>query len=237
MENIMPTKGGSAFSGKVFCVIPAYNEAKNIEKIVAEVKPLVNRVVVVDDGSSDNTFSLANIGGIDLLRHIINRGQGAALRTGTDYSLAKGADIVVHFDADGQFLSQDIARVIKPIEIGTSQVVYGSRFLDQEANISMPILKRYLIMPLAKAVNKIFFKIDLTDPQSGFRALSKEALNKIRWQQDGMAHCSEIMLLVKKNNLKVTEVPIQVIYRRFGQNFFSGIKILKDLFIALLINQ
>lgn len=222
---------------KIFCVIPALNEAENIIAVINEVKPLVDRLVVVDDGSSDNTYDLANIQGIDLLRHIINRGQGAALRTGTEYSLANGAELIIHFDADGQFLSRDIARIIEPIKNGVAQVVYGSRFLNKRGGMKMPFLKRYLIMPLAKAVNKIFFDINLTDPQSGFRALSREAAEKISWQQDGMAHCSEIMFAVKKNNFKVAEVPIQVIYNGFGQNFLGGLKILKDLFIAMLINQ
>ena len=100
----------------------------------------------------------------------------------------------------------------------------------------MPFLKKYFIMPLAKAVNKIFFNIKLTDPQSGFRAMSASAACLISWQQDRMAHCSEIMFEVKKNNLRVVEVPIEVVYHNFGQSFFGGFRILKDLFIAMVVN-
>ena len=85
-------------------------------------------------------------------------------------------------------------------------------------------------------VNKIFFKINLTDPQSGFRAMSAGAAKKISWRQDRMAHCSEIMLEVKKNNLLTAEVPITVIYRHFGQSFSGGLKIIRDLFLAKFIN-
>lgn len=92
-------------------------------------------------------------------------------------------------------------------------------------------------MPLARAVNKVFFNINLTDPQSGFRAMSREAARRISWQQDRMAHCSEIMFEVKKHNFKVKEIPVRVIYHNFGQSFFSGLKILKELFIAILVNQ
>ena len=222
---------------KIFCVIPAYNEAKTIEKTIREVKPLVDRLVVVDDGSTDQTYNLVKETGVNLLRHIINRGQGAALRTGTAYCLANGADLIVHFDADGQFLSQDMPRIVEPIKSGQADVVFGSRFLGGQPKIGMPFSKKYLIMPLARAVNRIFFKINLTDPQSGFRAMSAFAAEKIDWQQDRMAHCSEIMFMVKKNNFKVREIPIRVIYHNFGQSFLDGFKILKDLFIAMLVNK
>ena len=89
-------------------------------------------------------------------------------------------------------------------------------------------------MPLARAANKIFFNVDLTDPQSGFRAMTAQAAETISWRQDRMAHCSEIMFAVKKNDLKTKEVPIQVVYHSFGQSFADGLKILKDLFIAWL---
>lgn len=244
MKDIMSAQGGSASGRKVFCVIPAFNEAKNIVPVINEVKPLVDRVVVVDDGSTDETYSLVKAAKVDLLKHIINRGQGAALRTGTEYSLANGAEIIVHFDADGQFLSIDLAKIIEPIKTGAAEVVYGSRFLPVlgqtgeavQSKTKMPFLKRYLIMPLARAVNKIFFKVNLTDPQSGFRALAAPAARRINWQQDRMAHCSEIMFAVKKNNFRVKEVPVQVIYHNFGQSFFGGFKIIKDLIIALIIN-
>jgi glycosyltransferase involved in cell wall biosynthesis len=221
---------------KIFCVIPAFNEEKNIATVINQIKSLVDTVVVVDDGSSDQTINAAAKTGVILLKHIINRGQGASLRTGTKYCINNGADIIVHFDADGQFLSQDIEKIVAPIKNGEAQVVFGSRFLDSAHSSEMPIFKKYFIMPLAKAVNKLFFNINLTDPQSGFRAMSLEAARKINWKQDRMAHCSEIMFEVKKNNFKVKEIPTKVIYHNFGQSFSGGLKILKELFIAMLVN-
>ncbi|MBI2458943.1 MAG: glycosyltransferase family 2 protein [Parcubacteria group bacterium] len=222
---------------KIFCVIPAFNEEKNIAEIINQVYPLVDKLVIVDDGSTDKTADFITEEGVVLLKHIINRGQGAALRTGTAYGLAKGADIIIHFDADGQFLARDLECIAAPIKAGAAEVVFGSRFLNGEHSSAMPVFKKYFIMPLARAVNKVFFNINLTDPQSGFRAMSREAARRISWQQDRMAHCSEIMFEVKKHNFKVKEIPVRVIYHNFGQSFFSGLKILKELFIAILVNQ
>ncbi|MDD4271947.1 MAG: glycosyltransferase family 2 protein [Patescibacteria group bacterium] len=221
---------------RVFCVIPAFNEEKNIKAIINQVRPLVDCLVIVDDGSTDRTADFTLREGAVLLKHIINRGQGAALRTGTEYCLNNGADIIVHFDADGQFLSQDIEKIAAPIKNNKAQVVFGSRFLNAEHSSEVPFIKKNIIMPLAKAVNRIFFNVNLTDPQSGFRAMSAEAARRIGWRQDRMAHCSEIMFEVKKNNFKVKEVPIRVIYHNFGQSFSGGFKILKELFIAMLVN-
>jgi len=221
---------------EVFCVIPAFNEEKNITTVINQVKPLVDTVVAVDDGSNDRTADFGVKASAVLLKHIINRGQGAALRTGTEYCLNNGADIIVHFDADGQFLTRDIERIVAPIKNGEAQVVFGSRFLNSEHSAAMPFSKRYFIMPLAKAINKVFFNVNLTDPQSGFRAMSAEAARKISWKQDRMAHCSEIMFEVKNSNFKVKEISIRVIYHNFGQNFLGGLKILKELFIAMLVN-
>lgn len=219
---------------KIFCVIPAWNESKNIVPVLNAVKPLVAEVVVVDDGSTDNTCELAEASGVTVLKHIINRGQGAALRTGTEYALANGAEIIVHFDADGQFLAQEIGDLTAPIIRGQAEMVFGSRFLDKHS--AMPGVKKNLILPLARLVNRIFLKIKTTDPQSGFRAFSRRAAAIVKWQQDDMAHCSEIISAASRSGLAIKEVPMTVIYHHFGSGFRRGFKILKDLFITRLIN-
>ncbi len=219
---------------KIFCIIPAYNEAKTIVKIINDVKPLVDEVVVVDDGSTDNTYRLAKTQGITILQHIINKGQGAALQTGNEYAINNGAEIIVHFDADEQFLAKEIKDMVAPIISGEADIVFGSRFLEKKSN--MPWFKRNIIMPMAKITNKIAFNISLTDPQNGFRAMTAGAAKKIIIEHNGMAHCSEIIFKAFKNNLRVKEVPATIIYHNFGQKFSGGIKIIKDLFIAKLIN-
>jgi glycosyltransferase involved in cell wall biosynthesis len=220
---------------KIFCVIPAYNEEKTIGKVVREVKLLVDKVIVVDDGSSDRTAARARAAGATVLRHILNRGQGAGLATGNEYSLLAGAEIIVHFDADGQFKAGEIPSMVAPIVKGEAEIVFGSRFLGKKSNL--PWAKKNIILPLARLVNFIFLRVKLSDPQSGFRALSYRAAQKINITQDGMAHCSEIMAQAFRLRLKIKEVPITVFYQDFGQRFSGGLKILRDLFLGRVLNN
>lgn len=219
---------------KVIVIIPAYNEEKTIIEVINRVKPLVDEIIIVDDGSSDQTAQLAEKQGVIVLRHLINRGQGAALQTGNQYALKRGGEIIVHFDADGQFLAEEIKDIIQPLEQGEVEVVFGSRFLGKKSEI--PWFKKQIIIPLAHLVNKLMIGFSLTDPQSGFRALSRKATEMIQIENDEMAHCSEILYKVFKNNFKIKEVPITVIYHDFGQRFGGGIKIIKDLFLAKLMD-
>lgn len=215
-------------------IIPAFNEAEHIRSVLDEVVPLVESVIVVDDGSRDGTADISNRTEAVVLRHLVNRGQGAALRTGTDYAVMNDSRIIVHYDADGQFRSADLSRMIEPILKDEADMVFGSRFLDNSTK--MPFTKKHFIMPLARFINRIFFGLDMTDPQSGFRAFSYKAVKEINWQQDGMAHCSEILYLAHKNSLRIKEVPITIIYNEYGQRLSGGFKIIKDLFIARLLN-
>ncbi len=218
----------------IFCVIPALNEEKTIIQVIQNVKQYVDEIIVVDDGSTDDTSLLAKAGGAIVLRHIINIGQGAALQTGNEYAIQNGANIIVHFDADGQFLANEINDIVKPIIEFNYDIVFGSRFLSKKSN--MPWQKKYLILPLARIINKLFFGVNLTDPQSGFRALKKVAAEKIDIRHNDMAHCSEILMKSFENNFKITEVPITVIYYNFGQKFSGGIRIIKDILLGKLIN-
>ncbi len=219
---------------KVFCIIPAWNEEKTIVKVLQSVKNEVDVIVVVDDKSSDNTVKLAKSQNVTVLKHLINRGQGAALQTGNNYAIKHGADVIVHFDADGQFLTEDIKNIIKPIIQDEADIVFGSRFLGKKSEI--PKLKEYIIMPLAHAVNKLTMGKTLTDPQSGFRAMSIDTASKITVTSDKMAHCSEILRKTFQYNLRIKEVPITVVYNDFGQNLLGGIRIFKDLLISKILD-
>lgn len=217
---------------KIICVIPAWNEEKNIAKVVRSAMPYVDEVVVVDDCSADQTVALAISAGASIIKHPINRGQGAALQTGNDYALSVGADIIVHFDGDDQFSAAEIPDIIAPIKDGRADIVFGSRFLGKKANL--PAKKKYLIMPLAKIFTRFILGVKLSDPQNGFRALNRHAAS-LRIENRAMAHASEIQARAFKEKLMIAEVPVTVTYHEFGQSLGGGFKVLKDLLINKII--
>lgn len=222
---------------KVIAVVPAFHEARRIAKTVEAVRAFVDGVVVVDDGSSDGTYAAAKVGDAIVLRHAVNRGQGAALRTGTEASLRFGADVVVHVDADGQHDPGFIPTLVDPIRRGEADVAFGSRFLGESPE-GMPLSRRALLHA-ARAFNAIAMGIPrrVTDPQSGMRAMTRDAVRKIDFKQDRMAHCSEILRLVTKSELRWTEVPIRVRYTdeslAKGQKSSDALKIAWQLLLGV----
>ncbi len=219
---------------KCVVIVPAYNEEKNLRPVLQGVfshRP-GDTVVVIDDGSIDNTVTVAQEAGAQVLRHIVNRGQGAALRTGTEYALSIRAEVIVHFDADGQFDPAEIAVLVEPIACGEVDVVLGSRFLKEN---NIPWTKKYLILPLARLVNYFFTGLKLTDAHNGFRALSRQAAELIEINQDRMAHNSEIVRQIKEKNLRFKEVAVTVSYNRYGQGVGGGLKIVRDLLLDKIL--
>lgn len=221
---------------KVFAVIPAYNEASRIGGTLFGVRPYADGVIVVDDDSGDDTATVARSAGVTVLRHAINRGQGAALRTGTDAALRLGADIIVHVDADGQHDPSLIPMLVQPIKEGRADVVFGSRFLGLLPR-DMPWSRRVLLR-VARTFNSLVMGIPrrVTDPQSGMRAMTREAALIVDFHQDRMAHCSEILRLVTRSRLRWREVPIRVRYTAEslakGQRSADALKIVWQLLIG-----
>jgi len=214
---------------KIFVIIPAYNEEKIIAQTIAEVKNYCPNVVVVDDGSADETRFKAESAGAVILRHIINRGQGAALRTGINYAIKKEADIVVTFDADGQFDALEITKVCQPIIEKKCDVVLGSRFLEKN---KIPLAKN-LLLKSAIIFTKMITGMELSDVHNGFRAFNKKAAEKIVIRQDRMAHASDIIHEIARLHLKYQEVPVTVKYtdysKKKGQKISGALKIIFDL--------
>ncbi len=218
---------------KIVCIIPAWNEEKNIHKVINEVRPYVQEIVVVDDASQDKTAMIAQQNGVIVLSHPINRGQGAALQTGNSYALKHGADIIIHFDGDDQFEANEIKDMLEPIINNEADIVFGSRFLKKKNKL--PFLKKYLIYPLAQLFTRFILGIKLSDPQNGFRVLSRQAAEKIKIDNREMAHNSEIQVKAHQLKLRIKEVPITITYHNFGQKLSGGFKIIKDLLIHKLI--
>lgn len=219
---------------KIYIVIPAFNEANHINKVIKDLQDNgYENIVVVDDGSTDGTYQLVKNQQVKVLQHVVNRGMGAALQTGNSFALSQGADVIVHFDADGQMLASDIKTMIEPIINNEVDITLGSRFLSTKDE--MPWSKKFLIHPLAKIINYFFTRLWLSDAHNGFRALSAQAANKIIITQDRMAHNTEIVEKIKKYKLRYKEIPVIIKYYEYGQSIGGGFKILRDLLIGKLI--
>src|SRR5258708_897088 len=219
-------------------VIPCFNEASKIAETVAPLTAQGYQVVVVDDGSSDGTEAVLHALPVIHLRHAINLGQGAALETGMEYARRAGADIVVHFDADGQHDWRQIPDVIRPIEEGRADIVFGSRFLRAEDVAQVPASRR-LLLRMAVHFSKLSSGLRLSDAHNGFRALSRRALEAIRLREPGYAHASEILSETARKHLRWVEVPVSVIYteysKRKGQSAWNAINVMIDLLLRRVL--
>jgi polyprenyl-phospho-N-acetylgalactosaminyl synthase len=203
----------------VFIVIAAYNEGKSITKVVTSLKHAGYRnIVVVDDGSKDDTYDFALDSGATVLRHVINRGQGAALKTGIDYSLKSGADIIVTFDADGQHRVEDLKAIIAPVKSGKYDITVGSRFLK---DVKMPLSRR-LTLKIAVLVVWFFYGAKMTDAHNGFRAMNRKAAETINITSDRMEHSSQIVEEIHKKNLRYREVPVTILYTDYSLQHGHG---------------
>lgn len=217
-------------------VIPAYNEEKNISRVIHGLFEIgLKDIVVIDDASTDDTFARAQAAGATVIRHKINRGQGAALETGDEYARRKGSDVVIHFDADDQFNPADAKAAVIFLRENNLDVVLGSRFLDNRSK--MPFLKKHLILPISRWINFVFTGVSLSDAHNGFRVLSKKALENIYVTQDRMAHNTEIVRQIKANNLVSKEFPVEVKYHEYGQGVAGGFKIVRELIIDLFTEK
>lgn len=220
---------------KVMAVIPAWNEASRIREAILGIKTMVDEVVVVDDGSLDETVTEATAAGAIVLQHALNRGQGAALKTGTIAALSRGAELIVHVDADGQHDPAMIPLLTTPIREGRADVTFGSRFLGMDPT-GMPVVRR-LYFIAARLFNTFALGIprSVTDPQNGARAFSRMAAERINFHQDGFAHCSEILRMVTHSDLRWMEVPVHVRYTsahlRKGVKFTDAFRIVWHLIV------
>lgn len=199
----------------VVLVMAAYNEGARISQVVDSVSKYVDKIIVVDDGSTDNTSVVVNNKKAVVLRHRINLGQGAALQTGFDYAKVFNPSVVITYDADGQFKASDIPKVIRPIIRDETDVVLGSRFMGHVDNITY---LRKLILKAGVLFTYIFSQVKLTDTHNGFRAFNMVALNRINITQNRMAHASEIIDQVVNRGVRYIEMPVSVKYDQYSKS-------------------
>jgi glycosyltransferase involved in cell wall biosynthesis len=220
-------------SALVYFVIPAYNEGACVGDVVGRVKARFPHVVVVDDGSGDATAEVSRAAGATVVRHLVNRGQGAALKTGIDYALARGAEVIVTFDSDGQHQLEDVDALLAPVIAGECDVALGSRFLRGGSNV--PFLRKFTLK-LGVVFTRLVSRIRVTDTHNGLRALSREAASRIQIRQDRMAHASEILDEISRLKLRFREVPTRIVYtdysRAKGQRSSAAFRVVWDFLIG-----
>ena len=197
----------------IIACLPAYNEEQKIYDIVKNTSKFVDKVIVCDDGSNDQTFENAKKAGALVTKHDNNKGKGAAMRTLFDYAKKIDGDIIITMDSDGQFLPEEIPKLVNSLIKNNADIVTGYRFADEK---DMPRYRKFGNKFLDKVTNLVI-EIPVRDTQSGFRAYSKKAINSIKFNTDGYGADSEILISAVKKGLKIIEEPVTVIYNTQGK--------------------
>lgn len=196
---------------KIVVGIPAFNEEKNIAKIIVKLQEMADAIIVCNDGSNDLTKKISEKMGADVINHSKNLGYGAAIRSIFLKAAKMEPDILVTFDADGQHKVEDIQSVIQPILNNEADIVIGSRFLKNETNENVPKYRKIGIKVITGITDSVT-DLKLTDAQSGFRAYKKNVLKDIVPSDKGMGVSTEILIKASKKEFKVKEVPIEILY-------------------------
>jgi polyprenyl-phospho-N-acetylgalactosaminyl synthase len=217
-----------------YFIIPAFNEESSIQAVVSEIVSGGFTAVVVDDSSTDNTCESAQKGGAWVLRHPINLGQGAALQTGVEFAISKGAEYIVTFDADGQHRVQDAIGMLSLIKSRELDVVIGSRFLRGKP-ASIPA-HRHMILKLAVIFTRLTTGLKVSDTHNGLRIFRASSAKLLKLQQNRMAHASEILSQIAQHNWNWAEYPTEILYTQYslakGQKSSNFVSIVFELFMG-----
>ena len=220
-----------------YVILPAYNEETRIQPVIEELAERGYKMVIVNDGSSDNTLDVIRESqkkypkNIFIYSHIINRGVGVAMQTGFDAVLRYNPKYVVNMDSDGQHSVDDLDNVLEPLIAGEAQAVIGVRPLKD-----MP-LSRNIANAIMNLLTRIFYKVDVSDSQTGFRAITREALDKIEINARGYLISSEFIREVNDNNIPFAEVPIETIYTPETQKKGTNVKVAFKILIQMIRHQ
>jgi glycosyltransferase involved in cell wall biosynthesis len=219
----------------IWVVCPAYNESSAIVSVIKRLRQAGYDVVVVDDGSADETRQLATASATAVVSHPINLGQGAALKTGIDFALEQGADVIVTFDTDGQHRASDIPHLLDALVRNQADFALGSRFLSEPLN--MPRMRRILLWG-ATLFTVATTGLRLTDTHNGLRAMTRRGAQALRLRQNRMAHASELLAEIARSRLRYVEVPVTIDYTTYslakGQRTGDFVMILLDLLAGKL---
>lgn len=222
---------------RVCVVVPAYNEATVIGEVVKSAREVFLKskkaydidIVVVNDGSKDETANEAKKGGAIVINHILNSGAGSATLTGLAYARQHNYDIAATMDADGQHAPDDVLEGIKSINQGNADLLIGSRLIDSRGMSKIKVLGNKGL----SLFTYLLFGINVTDSQSGLRIFSKRAIDGLQWKSTGYEFCSEMIWRAKQARMSVSEYPIKAIYTDYskakGQNNWNAINIVKRL--------
>jgi glycosyltransferase involved in cell wall biosynthesis len=215
----------------VWIVVPAFNEASVIGDVVADIRSAFDHVVLVDDGSKDNTGDIALRAGAHVVPHPVNLGQGAAIQTGVEYARSQpGAQVFATFDADGQHRLKDVVRMIDRLSTDDVDLVVGTRFAEPTAS-KPPLLKR-IILRVAALVSPSSRHLGLTDAHNGLRVFNKKVADRLNITMSGMSHASEFIALAVENGWRVAEEPVEILYTEYskskGQPLLNGVNIVFD---------
>ena len=194
---------------KITVGIPAYNEEKNIAKIIVKLKKMTDQIIVCDDGSTDSTYAIAESLGVTVIKHPKNSGYGMAVRSIFLKAREINADILVTIDADGQHKIEDINKIIKPIVDGQADISIGSRFLKEDNNT--PGYRKFGVKIITKVTNSSLSE-KVTDAQSGFRGYNNKVLQSLTPSDSGMGISTEILIKSSNLGLKIAEVPTEIQY-------------------------
>ncbi len=208
-----------------YVVIPAYNEAGRISQTIEKVKKFTNQIIVVDDGSKDSTYSEAKKCEVKVLRHAVNMGKGAALKTGCDYAIEQGALQLIVLDADGQHDPAEIPRFVEALQ--RVEIAFGKR----RQSASMPVVFKFGNKVITKTL-KLLYNIEVNDSQCGYRAFNKEAYQKVRWAVNDYFMETEMIVNAGKHHLRSEQLDIETIYadKYKGTTIFDGVKIVGKMF-------
>jgi len=202
---------------KILVAIPAFNEGPTIGSVVLKARQFAHEVVVIDDGSTDDTANTARLAGAHVIRYHVNRGYGAAIRTCLEHARENGADILVILDGDGQHRAELIPLVVAPVAKGEADVSIGSRFLTPHASEAVPRYRKIGIGVITKLTNLgTHHNRRVRDAQSGFRAYSRAAIEAVDPLETNMGASTEILWEADRKGLRIVEVPIVTDYHASG---------------------